>query len=151
MSWTQAKAEGKTKSIDWGSRCDTTTGTLKYPTSSPASATRPFNGDNGGATYHGRHRRPRSRSCSTWRRPNDPILKYIEGSIADTDTNQQTADTVKDWINFFQTYYETYGRKVDLVPFAATGDVDRRGGGPGRRHHHRRDRSSRSPCSADPS
>ena len=31
MSWTQAKAEGKTKDIDWGSRCDTTTGKLKYP------------------------------------------------------------------------------------------------------------------------
>src|SRR5207245_4725 len=31
LSWSQAKAEGKTASIDWGARCDTTTGRLKYP------------------------------------------------------------------------------------------------------------------------
>ena len=71
--------------------------------------------------------------------PNDPILKYIEGAIADSDTNQQTIDTVKGYIKFLETYYETYGRHVDLVPFVGTGAADRRGGGPGRRHHHRRD------------
>ena len=53
--------------------------------------------------------------------PNDPILKYIEGSIADTDTNQQTIDTVKGYIKFLETYSETYGRHVDLVPFVGTG------------------------------
>src|SRR5258708_39705494 len=52
ISWSQAAAEGKTKSIDWGSRCDTTTGRLKYPYYFAGQCYAPFKGNNGGATYH---------------------------------------------------------------------------------------------------
>ncbi len=121
-SWSEAKAEGKTSSIDWGSRCDTTKGTLKYPSFFAGECYAPFHGDNGGATAPGI-------TATTVKvvlyqaQENDPILKYIEGSIADTDTNKQTAETVRDWITFYQTYYETYGRKLDLVTYTATGNV----------------------------
>ncbi len=123
MSWTQAKAAGKTKDIDWGSRCDTTTGKLKYPYYFAGDCYAPFHGDNGGATYQG----VTSDSIKVvlyLAQPDDPILKYIEGSIADSDTNQQTIDTVKGYIKFLETYSELYGRHVDLVPFVGTGTVD---------------------------
>src|SRR5258707_5498113 len=122
ISWSQAAAEGKTKSINWGSRCDTTTGKLKYPYYFAGQCYAPFTGKNGGATYQG----VTAHSVKVvlyLAEPNDPILTYIEGSIADTDTNQQTSETVQGYIKFLQTYYETYGRTIDLVPFVATGNA----------------------------
>jgi hypothetical protein len=122
LSWSQAKAQGKTKSIDWGSRCDTTTGRLKYPYYFAGQCYAPFKGSNGGATYQG----VTAHSIKVvlyLSEPNDPVLGYIEGAISDTDTNQQTIETVDGYVKFLQTYYETYGRKIDLVPFVATGNA----------------------------
>ena len=39
------------------------------------------------------------------------------------DTNEQTFATMQDWVTFYQAFSETYGRKVELVPFTATGDA----------------------------
>ncbi len=39
------------------------------------------------------------------------------------DTNDQTTQTMQDWVEFYNHFYETYGRKVELVPFTATGDA----------------------------
>lgn len=120
LSWTQAAAEGKTNSIDWGSRCDTTTGKLKIPYYFAGQCYAPFKGSNGGATYQGVTAHA-IKVVLYLPEPNDPVLSYIEGSIADTDTNAQTITTVKGYAKFLQTYYETYGRRIDLIPFVATG------------------------------
>jgi len=120
LSWTQAAAEGKTASIDWGNRCDTSTGKLKIPYYFAGQCYAPFKGTNGGATYQG----VTAHSIKVvlyLPEPKDPVLSYIEGAISDTDTNQQTIATVQGYAKFLQTYYETYGRKIDLVPFVATG------------------------------
>ncbi len=120
LSWAQAAAEGKTRSIDWGPRCDTSTGRLKIPYYFAGQCYAPFKGNNGGATYQG----VTAHSIKVvlyLPEPNDPVLSYIEGSIADTDTNAQTIATVQGYAKFLQTYYETYGRRIDLIPFVATG------------------------------
>jgi hypothetical protein len=122
LSWSQARSEGKTKSISWGSRCDTATGKLKYPYYFAGQCYAPFKGSNGGATYQGVTAHS-VRVVLYLSEPNDPVLGYIEGAIADTDTNQQTTETVQGYVKFLQTYYETYGRKIDLVPFVATGNA----------------------------
>lgn len=122
LSWSKAKTEGKTKSVNWGSRCNTTTGTLKYPYYFAGQCYAPFKGNNGGATYEGVTRNS-IKVVLYLSQPNDPVLSYIEGSIADTDTNQQTIETVDGYAKFLQTYYETYGRKIEIVPFVATGSA----------------------------
>src|SRR5207302_6045989 len=53
LPWSQAKAQGRTASIDWGARCDTSTGRLKYPSFFAGECYAPFAGDNGGSTYQG--------------------------------------------------------------------------------------------------
>jgi hypothetical protein len=121
LSWQQAEAEGKTKSIDWGSRCDTTRGTLAYPSFFAGQCFAPFHGNNGGATSPG-VTGDSIKIVLYQAQEQDPVLKYIEGSIADSDTNAQTAQTVRDWVSFYQHYYETYGRKVDLITYTATGE-----------------------------
>jgi hypothetical protein len=122
LSWTQAKAEGKTKSINWGSRCDTTIGKLKYPSFFAGDCYAPFTGDNGGSTSPG-VTATSIKVVLYLPQPQDPILKFIEGAISDTDTNAQTVATTQGFVKFYETYYETYGRKVDLVPFTATGNA----------------------------
>lgn len=123
LSWTQAAAQGKTNSIDWGSRCDTTTGRLKIPYYFAGPCYAPFHGNNGGATYQGVSAHA-IKVVLYLAEPHDPVLSYIEGSIADTDTNAQTIATVEGYARFLQAYYETYGRKIDLIPFVATGASD---------------------------
>src|SRR5215469_5387517 len=120
MSWSQAAAQGKTSSTDWGSRCDTTTGKLKIPYYFAGPCYAPFSGNNGGATYQGVTANA-IKVVLYLPEAHDPVLSYIEGPIADTDTNKQTIETVDGWAKFLQTYYETYGRKIDLIPFVATG------------------------------
>ncbi|HEX7354756.1 MAG TPA: hypothetical protein VF288_07965 [Mycobacteriales bacterium] len=120
LSWSDAAAAGETKSVDWGSRCDTSTGKLKYPYYFAGQCYAPFRGNNGGATYQG-VTATSIKVVLYLPEANDPVLKYIEGAISDTDTNQQTIDTVRGFIKFLETYDETYGRHVDLIPFVATG------------------------------
>src|SRR5438270_14076088 len=45
VPWSQAKAQGKTASIDWGARCDTSTGRLKYPSFFAGECYAPFVGN----------------------------------------------------------------------------------------------------------
>jgi hypothetical protein len=120
LSWSEAAAAGKTKSINWGSHCDTTTGKLKIPYYFAGQCFAPLKGSNGGATYQG----VTAHSIKVvlyLPEAHDPVLSYIEGAIADTDTNAQTIATVQGYAKFLQTYYQTYGRTVDLIPFVATG------------------------------
>ena len=123
MSFSQAKAEGKVGSINWGSRCNVPTGTLKYPSFFAAACDVPFTGNNGGSTTQGV-------TASTIKvvyyvpQANDPILNYIESAVKDTATNAQNIETMQDWVTFYNHFFETYGRKVVLVPFTATGVSD---------------------------
>lgn len=123
LSFPQAKAEGKVGSINWGSRCNVPTGTLKYPSFFAAACYAPFTGNNGGATTQGV-------TASTIKvvyyvpQANDPILNYIESAVKDTATNSQNIQTMQDWVTFYNHFFETYGRKVVLVPYTATGVSD---------------------------
>jgi hypothetical protein len=122
LSWSQAKDEGKTASIDWGARCDTTTGKLMFPSFFAGECYAPFSGDNGGATYQG-VTGSSIKVVLYLPQDHDPILSFAYGSIGTSDTNAQTSQTIQDFVTFFQTYYETYGRKVELVPYTATGTI----------------------------
>ncbi|HEV3351309.1 MAG TPA: hypothetical protein VG076_00215 [Acidimicrobiales bacterium] len=122
LSWSQAKAEGKTASIDWGPRCDTTIGKLKYPSYFAGECYAPFTGDNGGSTYQG-VTATSIKVVFYLPEDHDPVLSFAYGAIGTSDTNAQTAQTMQDFVTFFETYYETYGRKVDLVPYTATGTI----------------------------
>ncbi len=123
LSFSQAQQEGKVGSIDWGPRCDTSTGKLRYPSFFAGQCYAPFHGNNGGATATGV-------TATTVKvvyyvpEQNDPIIDYIESAIRDTATNQQNIQTMEDWVSFYNHYYELYGRKVVLVPYTATGVAD---------------------------
>lgn len=122
MSFAEATDKGLAGSIDWGTRCDTTRGKLAVPDFFAQPCYAPFTGDNGGATapgvtgdaitivyYEGQE--------------TDPIIAYITDAIHVDDTNGDQFATMKELIRYYETYYELYGRKVNLITFEGTGNA----------------------------
>ena len=118
LSFSDAKTKGVT--VDWGSRCDTKTGRVAVPDFFAAECYAPFTGDNGGASAEGVT--GDTITIAVYQGvANDPIISYITDAIKVQDTNAQQADTMTNMVNYFETYYETYGRKVKLEFVEGTG------------------------------
>jgi len=120
FSWADGEAAGLTDELDWGERCDTERGTLAIPDVSAQPCYLPFEGDNGGATEEGvtadtikvvRYLPPEA----------DPIVKYITDAVAVDDTNADQMDTQTKQVALLQTYFETYGRKVEIEYYQSQG------------------------------
>jgi hypothetical protein len=122
LSFAQATEQGLADSIDWGTRCDTSTGRLAVPDFFAQPCFAPFTGDNGGATapgvtgdeitivyYEGQE--------------TDPIIAYITDAVKVDDTNGDQFATMKELVRYYETYFELYGRKVNLVTFEGTGNA----------------------------
>ena len=122
MSFAQATQQGLADTIDWGTRCDTSTGKLAVPDFFAQPCFAPFTGDNGGATapgvtgdaitivyYEGQ--------------ATDPIIAYVTDAVHVDDTNAERSTTMKELVRYYETYYELYGRKVNLVTFEGTGNA----------------------------
>jgi hypothetical protein len=122
LSFAEATQQGLADKIDWGARCDTSTGKLAVPDFFAQPCFAPFSGDNGGATapgvtgdemtivyYEGQE--------------TDPIIAYITDAIRVDDTNGDQFATMKELVRYYETYYELYGRKVNLITFEGTGNA----------------------------
>jgi hypothetical protein len=120
FSWADGEASGLTADLDWGDRCDTERGTIAIPDVNTQPCYLPFEGDNGGATEEGvtadtikvvRYLPPEA----------DPVVKYITDAVAVDDTNADQMDTQTKQVAMLQTYYETYGRKVEIEYYQSQG------------------------------
>jgi hypothetical protein len=117
LSFSQAKAEGK--QIAWPPSCDTATGRIAMPDPFAPECYAPA-ADNGGATANGVTGSTINVVLYT-PEPNDPVLNFIEGAIAVTDTQAQTEATYRGYVKIFEHFYNTYGRKVNLEVLHASG------------------------------
>jgi hypothetical protein len=120
FSWADGEAAGLTGDLEWGDRCDTELGTIAIPTVAPEQCYLPFEGDNGGATEEGvtadaikivRYLGPEA----------DPIVKYITDAVSVDDSNADIMDTQDKQVALLQTYFETYGRTVEVEYYQSEG------------------------------
>ncbi|MFM8564410.1 MAG: ABC transporter substrate-binding protein [Acidimicrobiia bacterium] len=120
LLYPQAEELGIADTIDWGDRCDTERGRIKVNDYFAPFCAAPFEGDNGGATDVGvtadeitivQYMGPDS----------DPIINYITDAIKVDDTNAQEKEVISKFMEYFQTYYELYGRKINYVVYESTG------------------------------
>jgi hypothetical protein len=108
--------------VDFGPRCDPETGRVAVPSFFAPECYLPFEGDNGGVTAPGVT--ADSITIAWWiSQDQDPILSYITSAILNDDTNAQDVETVRAMLEYYETYYETYGRSVDLVVVEASGNI----------------------------
>jgi hypothetical protein len=122
MSFAQATTEGLAGSIDWGKRCDTTRGKLAVPDFFAQPCYAPFTGDNGGATAPG-VTGDQITVVFYVGQATDPIVNFITDAVHVDDTNGDRFNTMKELIRYYQTYYELYGRTINLVTFEGTGNA----------------------------
>ena len=120
LSLTQATEAGIADTIDWGARCDTERGALAVPDYFAADCYAPFTGDNGGATDDGvtadeivivHYMGP----------DGDPVINYITDAVKVDDTNAQEEESINGYVEYFQSFYELYGRKVKMITYESTG------------------------------
>jgi|CXWL01.1.fsa_nt_gi hypothetical protein len=120
LTFAQAEEQGIAEQIEWGPRCDTATGQLAVPDYFAQPCMAPFRGDNGGATdtgvtaeeitivyYEGQE--------------TDPIIAYITDAIKVDDTNAEQFEMMESIVDYYEAYFELYGRKVNLITFEGTG------------------------------
>lgn len=120
VTWSDAEEAGTTDEIDWGPRCDTERGRLAYPSFFASECYAPFTGDNGGATAPGVT--ADTIKVVLYQTPEvDPVIDFITREIEVDDTNEQTYQTVLGFKEFYEYFYETYGREVEFINFVGTG------------------------------
>ena len=107
LSYSQAVEQGIEDTIDWGARCDTTTGRLAVPDYFRPECYAPFVGDNGGETAPG-VTADEITVVYYEGQANDPIIAYITDTIAVDDTNQDQFATMAEIVRYYETYYELY-------------------------------------------
>ena len=106
--------------LEWGERCDTERGQLAIPSYYAAECFLPFEGDNGGATHRGVT--ADAVNVVVYIAPDaDPVLDYITDAINNDDTGDDVADTIAKHTEMLNTYYEMYGRRMNVEFYRSTG------------------------------
>lgn len=120
LSIDEATELGIVDTIDWGSRCDVERGALAVPDYFAPTCMAPFEGDNGGETGPGVT--AEEITIVHYMGPDsDPIINYITSAVKVDETNAQESETIEGFIEYFQTYYEFYGRTIKYVAYESTG------------------------------
>ena len=101
--------------------CDPNTGRIKVPTIYAPPCVPAFSGDNGGNTYQGV-------TADTIKvvyfiAQEDPAVSAALTAAGAQNQPPERAATMKDYIDYFNHHYETYGRKVELVVRQGSGDT----------------------------
>lgn len=122
LPFSVAEARGEVDDIDWGARCDVEQGVLAMPISPPPGCFAPYDGPSGGATETG-VTDDTIRIVVYVNQENDPILSFIYSQIGNTDTPTQSFETYQGYSELLSTYFETYGREIELVRYDATGPI----------------------------
>ena len=120
MSFSDAEEAGL-DDLDWGERCDAERGQLAIPSYYAAECMLPWDGsDNGGATARGVT--ADSINVVVYLAPDaDPVLDYITDAINNDDTRADNEDTITKHVQMLNTYYEFYGRKLNVTYYESAG------------------------------
>lgn len=114
-TYAEAKADGKADSIDWAN-CDPSTGRIRFPSIYAPPCVPAPKGSNGGATSQGVTAKTIKVVFYT-SAPGD-VTSAIAGQL---DDEAAVKASIAAYIEMFENTFETYGRKIEIVPFTGTG------------------------------
>jgi hypothetical protein len=117
------RAGASASRINWGPKCDTKTGRVAVPFSYAPPCVVPWKGgNNGGATAPGVT--ADTITIAVYQEQPDLLQEtFLQQSGSDASLNAELA-TEQQYVDFFQSHYQMYGRKVRLVPIKASGAAD---------------------------
>jgi hypothetical protein len=108
--------------VKWGPKCDTSRGTVAVPLTYAPPCVEPFTGDNGGETAQGVT--GDTITIALYQAQPDLLEQTFFQQSGSDESLQTELETVRQYVSFFESHYETYGRHVKIVPVKATGAPD---------------------------
>jgi hypothetical protein len=121
LTFDEAQARGV--HVNWGPKCDTSTGRVAVPLSYAPPCIQPWNGgNNGGATAPGVT--ADTITIALYQSQPDPLAEAALQQSGSDESLAAEARTVQAYVDFFQSHYETYGRRIRVVPIRASGTPD---------------------------
>ena len=129
LTYPDAQAAGTAGSVTWGPNCDTTTGKVKVPFTYAPPCVKPYEPGpagappaNGGVTAPGVT--ADTITIALYQAQPDELQQiFFKNSGSDESLNAE-AETVRAYVDFFQSHYEMWGRKINLVTVKASGAPD---------------------------
>jgi len=118
ISWLDAKASNL--NVTFGPGCDKETGRIAIPTAFAPDCFAQRE-SNGGATYPGVT--ADAIKVVLYLPAPDPLIDQILAAIGFNDTREDTLATYQGYVEIYQKYFETYGRKIELIPYDGTGSA----------------------------
>ncbi|MGH9113734.1 MAG: hypothetical protein ACRDZN_15760 [Acidimicrobiales bacterium] len=121
VTWSAAERDGTVDEQDWPEGCDTESGMVAIPfyfrTECVADVA-----DNGGATSGGVT--GDTITVVAWLpAANDPIRSLLLSRLGYDETNDELRQQYEGFAEIFQSYYQTYGRRVELKFLEASGNL----------------------------
>ena len=115
ITYAEAKAKGTLKDYKWPN-CDPTTGRIKFPSIYAPPCVPEVAGSNGGATYPGVT--DKTIKIVWYTAPPGDLTSAISGNL---DPAAAVKASIKAYAEMFEKTFQTYGRKLQIVPFTGTG------------------------------
>ncbi len=122
VTYAEAEADGTIDDHTWPDTCDTERGTVKIPSVFAAPCVPAFTGDNGGATARGVT--GDTIKVVYYAPEQSADLQSILGGMGANDTAEQRVQTLEQYVELYGSVLEQYGRRIELVRFAASGAAD---------------------------
>ncbi len=108
--------------VKFGPDCDTAIGRLRVPAFGAPPCMPGFSGNNGGVTYQGV---TKDSISVVWYRPKaDPAVTAALTAAGAANTPEETAETFNAYVDYFNTHYELYGRKVKITVVEGSGAAE---------------------------
>jgi hypothetical protein len=121
LTFDQAKAQGK--DVDWGPNCDTATGKVAVPSGYAPPCVAPWKGgNNGGKTAPGVT--ADTITVALYQAQPDLLQQAFFEDTGSDESLAKERETTQDYVDYFSSHYELYGRKVELVTIKASGAPD---------------------------
>ena len=121
-TYAEAEEDGSVGDHEWPDTCDTESGRVELPSVSAVPCVPAFDGDNGGATAPGVT--AESIKVVYYSPEQSADMASLLGAMGANDTAEQRNATLQTYIDIFTSVTEQYGREIEMVPFAATGQAD---------------------------
>lgn len=116
------EAQARGLHVSWGPNCDTTLGRVAVPLTYAPPCVPPFHGNNGGASAPGVT--GDTITVALYQSQPDVLQQAFFQQTGSDASLAAELRTTQAYVDFFQSHYETYGRKVRLVPVRASGAPD---------------------------
>lgn len=121
LTFGQAHARGV--KVNWGPNCDTTTGRVAVPLTYAPPCVPPWHGgNNGGHTAPGVT--ATTITVALYQTQPDLLQQAFFQQSNSEASLEAELNTTQAYTTFFESHYETYGRKIKLVPVRASGAPD---------------------------